>query len=63
VDDELLLARFEAAAVRSTPYAFALDPTGETTLGLIEADPVPLAVAAPLMPDADWVSLQGICGE
>jgi hypothetical protein len=59
--DVALLARFEAAGVRSTPYAYALDATGESTLGLIEADPVPLARAAPLLADADWVSLQGIC--
>jgi len=63
LSDEALLARFEAAGVRSTPYAFALDPTGEATLGLIEADPVPLARSAPLLADADWVSLQGICAE
>ncbi|WP_188526458.1 hypothetical protein [Sinisalibacter lacisalsi] len=60
---EALLARFEAAGVRSTPYAYALDKTGETTLGLIEADPVPLALSAPLLADADWISLQGICAE
>lgn len=58
-----LLARFEAARVRSTPFAFALDPTGESTLPLIEADPVPLAQAEPLLSDADWVSLQQICFE
>lgn len=61
--DAALLSRFAAARVRSTPYAYALDQTGETTLGLIEADPVPLAEAEPLIADADWVGLQGICGE
>lgn len=59
--DEALLARFAEAGLRSTPYAFALDQTGETVLGLIEADPVPVAEAAPLLPDSDWISLQGIC--
>ncbi|PID36543.1 MAG: hypothetical protein CR993_04100 [Rhodobacterales bacterium] len=63
LSDAALLARFKAAGIRSTPYAYALDMTGETTLGLIEADPVPLARAEPLLPDADWVRLQGICGE
>ncbi|MCK0137956.1 hypothetical protein [Aliiroseovarius sp. F47248L] len=58
-----LLARFEKAGVRSTPYAYALDLTGETTLELIEADPVQLADATPLLTDANWVRLQGICGE
>lgn len=60
--DDVLLTRFAEAKVRSTPYAFALDQTGESVLGLIEADPVPVAAAEPLLPDADWISLQGICG-
>ena len=59
--DAALIARFAAARLRSSPYAYALDQTGESVLGLIEADPVPLAQAEPLLPDADWVSLQGIC--
>ncbi|MEJ1991243.1 MAG: hypothetical protein P8X50_05845 [Maritimibacter sp.] len=58
-----LLARFAEAKAPSTPYAYALDKTGETTLGLIEADPVPLAEATPLLSDSDWVALQGICSE
>jgi len=61
--DETLLARFETAGVRATPYAFALDQTGETTLRLMEADPIPLSMAVPLLADSDWVSLQGICVE
>lgn len=60
---ETILTRFAEARVRATPYAFAVDQTGETTLPLIEADPVPLAEAQPLLSDADWVSLQGICFE
>ena len=60
---EPLLARFAEAGVRSTPYAFALDQTGETTLALIEADPVSSDDAAPLLSDADWASLQAICAE
>lgn len=58
---EVLLAGFDAARLRSTPYAFALDPSGESVLPLIEADPVPMSEAAPLIPDSAWVSLQGIC--
>ncbi len=57
-----LLQRFSEAGLSSTPYAYALDPTGETTLGLIEADPH-RADAKPVMTDTDWVALQGICGE
>jgi len=59
-DRDALLDRFRTAQVASTPYAFARDISGETTLALIEADP---GGAAPVLPDSDWVSLQGICGE
>lgn len=62
VDNETLLARFATAAVRATPYAYALDISGEATLPLIEADPMAGKDAAPVMPDADWLRLQGICG-
>jgi hypothetical protein len=61
LSDAALLARFAAAHVPSSPYAYAVDQTGESVLGLIEADPVPLSQAEPLLPDADWVSLQDIC--
>ncbi|WP_371169225.1 hypothetical protein [Aliiroseovarius sp. 2305UL8-7] len=63
LSNDVMLARFKAAGLRTTPYAFALDITGESTLDLIEADPVPLLDATPLLSDADWVRLQGICGE
>lgn len=63
LDQENLLARFKAANLRATPYAYALDLTGERTIGLIEADPITLDTAAPLLSDADWIRLQGICGE
>ncbi len=56
------LARFEAAALRSTPYAYALDITGETVLPLIEGDPMSGKLTEPLMSDADWLRLQNICG-
>ncbi|MCK0169597.1 hypothetical protein MWU53_00845 [Aliiroseovarius sp. S1123] len=58
-----LLERFNAQGVSATPYAYALDLTGETTLELIEADPVPEGSAQPLLSDDDWVRLQGVCGE
>ena len=63
VDEQLLLTGFAAWGVRSTPYGYALDSTGETTLGLIEADPYADQAPAPVMSDADWVRLQGICGD
>ena len=40
----------------------ALDITGESTLELIEADPMAGQSPAPVIRDADWVRLQGICG-
>ena len=49
---EALLPAFQKAAVSSAPYAYALDPSGESTLSLIEADPYrggsPRARVAPL---------------
>ena len=61
VQDAALLQAFARAKVSARPYAFALDITGETTLGLIEADPVPPSAAEPLLSDRDWLALQGIC--
>ena len=60
VADQELLANFRRARVSSAPYAYARDISGERTLGLIEADP---GSAVAVLPDGDWVSLQGICGE
>jgi hypothetical protein len=61
LDDEGLLAAFEMASLASTPYAYAVDPSGETVLGLIEADPFRGKTSPAVLPDEDWVSLQGIC--
>ena len=63
VSDAALLAEFAEARVASSPYAYARDITGESTLALIEADPARGAGADPVLRDADWVSLQGICAE
>lgn len=62
VDDDALLLAFEAAQIRSTPYALAVDVTGELTVGLIEADPIKSGESRPLLRDADWLRLQAICG-
>lgn len=59
--DETLLAEFARASISSTPYAYAIDITGETTLGLIEADPMAGRRLEPVLSDADWVRLQNIC--
>lgn len=60
-DMETLLARFITAHVASTPYALVLDPGGESTLPLIEADPQKRGQATAILPDEDWISLQSIC--
>lgn len=62
VPADRLLAAFAAAAIRAAPYAYALDISGEATVALIEADPVPAGAARPILSDGDWVALQGICG-
>ncbi|WP_068119105.1 hypothetical protein [Tropicimonas marinistellae] len=61
VAEEALAARFAAAGLSSTPYAYALDVTGEATLGLIEADPMRGEDASTVLEDGDWVALQQIC--
>lgn len=60
-DDAALLELFQAAQIPSTPFAYAVDVTGESTLGLIEADPMNGRTFDRLLSDADWISLQGIC--
>ncbi len=62
LDDETLLARFEAARVPARPYALARDISGETTLALIEADAIVPAPDERLISDSDWIALQEICG-
>jgi len=63
IETAVLLERFRLAGVGSTPYAYALDISGEATLPLIEADPVRPETERPILSDARWVTLQGICGE
>ncbi|PWE32321.1 hypothetical protein DDZ14_11385 [Maritimibacter sp. 55A14] len=55
------LDRLAAAGVPSTPFAYALDATGETTLEMIEADPFRGKTPPRLLSDNDWIGLQGIC--
>jgi len=61
-DTAAQIQRFERAALRSTPYAYARDITGETTLNLIEGDPMNGKLTEPLMSDANWLRLQAVCG-
>jgi hypothetical protein len=62
VSNNALLAGFKAWKIRATPYAYAIDVSGETTLGLIEADPFVSEVPPAVLSDSDWLRLQGICG-
>ena len=59
--DDALLARFAQAGLPSSPYAWAVDPSGEAVLPLIEGDPLRGLVADPLLTDESWISLQDIC--
>lgn len=61
--DADLLAAFTAADLSTSPYALALDPTGEATLPLIEADPFLAGSPRPILADGDWLNLQAICGQ
>ena len=58
---DTLLDYFTKAELSSAPYAYAVDISGETTLQLIEADPMINKDVRPVMPDADWIRLQAIC--
>ena len=57
---EEILARFERALVPSTPYAYAIDPSGQRTKLLIDLDPI--ADTYPIiLEDSEWLALQAIC--
>jgi hypothetical protein len=60
---DLLLPAFAKARVPSSPYAYSLDPTGETTLSLIEADPFAHETGERVLSDETWLELQAICTE
>ena len=61
LEDARLLERFRQVNLSSTGYAKAIDPSGKTTAGLIDGDPFKGTSPAPVLPDNDWISLQGIC--
>ena len=63
LDATLLLETFKSRSVRSSPYAYARDISGESTLSLIEADPFAGQSLEPVLDDGDWIRLQGICGQ
>ena len=57
-----LVKRFHDKNLRLTPYAYALDMTGEKTFSLIEADGLAGIDFVPSLPDGVWIQLQNICG-
>ena len=63
VAQKTILEQFSKANIRTSPYAYALDISGETTIDLIESDTIEGQQFAPILDDSDWVGLQGICGE
>lgn len=58
---DIVIPGFEDARVSSGPFAYARDFSGETVLGLIEADPFRSGTPEPLLTDGHWISLQAIC--
>lgn len=61
LNTDTMLDHFATAKASATPFAYAVDVTGETTIELIEADPFRGNAAPTLITDGDWVSLQSIC--
>lgn len=61
VEGTTLLQGFAEAQIPASPYAYALDVSGEETLHLIEADPMRGQTPPAILEDADWVRLQEIC--
>ncbi len=58
---ETLYALTTKAQVPVAPWAYAVDPTGETLRPLIDGDPLKGQTPPPVLSDDTWVSLQGIC--
>lgn len=61
-EDAALLEAMAAKGVPAEPYARWVDPTGESVLGLIEADPYRTTPPdRPILSDQQWSGLQQIC--
>lgn len=58
---DTLVGVFEVNGMATSPFAYARDFSGETTLNLIEADPFRGQTVEAKLSDGDWVSLQSIC--
>jgi hypothetical protein len=62
LDEAALVAAFEAAQLPATPYALSIQPPTAQSQALSAADPYKGLAPTELVPDEDWVALQGICG-
>jgi hypothetical protein len=62
VPEASVVAAFEAAQIPATPYALAVDPASAESTRLAADDPYKGLAPAPLIPDENWVALQGLCG-
>lgn len=60
-EEEILLDAFTRLSLASTPFAYAVDDSGETVLGLIEADPMRHTAPHSLFTDKAWHTIQQIC--
>ena len=57
-----IIRTFHEKQLSLIPYAEAIDITGEGSLDLIEAEEIRTSPVKSSLPDANWVSLQNICG-
>ena len=62
-DFDALLVAFDRINVSPRSFAYAVDPSGETTLALIEADPFRNRPPPPILSDGEWVRIQNICDD
>ncbi len=59
--DDVLANDFERARVALAPWAYTLDPSGDSIAPLLDMDWAKGVSPEPLLSDADWVALQNIC--
>lgn len=60
---DVLEPGFAAAQIPVTPWAYDLDPSGETVPDLLAIEWEGADTAAALLTDGEWISLRGICQE
>ncbi len=62
LDTEALIETFKRYDIRSTPFAEWLPQSEPARNTLTIKEPFPDTAPTPILEDADWVRLQGICG-